>query len=98
MVPQRLAAKADILAIEAILDSAFWSDFDRLEPGAWDNLAYRNDVRARHKREVRDFWPEVTIAEINGAPGGWGVRFAGKNEIAELWYARISRGAAPASL
>lgn len=81
----RPATKAEIPAIIAILHSAFWSNFNRLEPGAWDDVSYRDDVRVRHEREVLDFWPEITIAEINGVPGGWGARFAGKNEIAEMW-------------
>lgn len=81
----RPATDADIAAIIAILHSAFWSNFIRLEPDAWDSASYRMEVRARHQREARDFWPNITIAEFDGESGGWGARFAGKNEIAEMW-------------
>lgn len=85
MVTLRPAAETDIPAIQAILHSAFWSNFDRLEPGALSNVVYRDTVQARHEREARELWPEITIAEIDGVTAGWGARPAGKNEIAEMW-------------
>lgn len=85
MVILRPATEADIPAIQAILHSAFWSNFDQLEPGAWSNVVYRGIVQERHEREAREMWPDITIAEINGVTTGWGSRPVGKNEIAEMW-------------
>lgn len=85
MLALRPASEADIPAIVAISQSAFWSNFNQLEPGAWEQAGYRDTVRARHQREARDLLADITIAEFNGQPVGWGARFAGKNEIAEMW-------------
>lgn len=85
MLTLRPATENDILAIRAISDSAYWSNFHWLEPDAWDHPAYRGLVVEMHEREAGDFWPDITIADFDGLPGGWGARFTGKNEIAEMW-------------
>lgn len=81
----RPACEADVPSITAIVQSAFWSNFILLEPTASENADYRESVRERHEQEAKDFWPDIVIAEFDGAPRGWGARFAGKNEIAEMW-------------
>lgn len=85
MLRLRSATEADIAAIFSISGSAYWSNFNRLEPDAWKHPGYRELVGETHLREAREFWPDIVIAEFNGAPGGWGARFAGSNEIAEMW-------------
>lgn len=94
----RCAVEADIPSIIAISHSAYWSNFDQLEPDSAAHPGYRGLVREMHEREARDFWPEITIAEIAGEAAGWGARFAGKNEIAEMWvhsdFQRRGAGAA----
>ena len=81
----RPATEADISAVVGIVQSAFWSNFSQLEPDSVGSVEYRNTVRERHEREAHCFWPEITIVEFDGDPGGWGARFAGRNEIAEMW-------------
>ncbi len=95
----RSAVEADIPAIIAISHSAYWSNFDRVEPGSAGHPGYRELVAEMHEREARDFWSEFTIAEISGEAVGWGARFAGKNEIAEMWvHADFQRRGAGAAL
>jgi len=81
----RPATENDIAAITAISQNAFWSNFPALEPGAGNHPGYRELVSERHQAEARDFWPDIVIAEFDGLPGGWGARFRGRNEIAEMW-------------
>ncbi|WP_052161692.1 GNAT family N-acetyltransferase [Hoeflea sp. BAL378] len=81
----RPATPSDIPAIIAISQSAYWSNFRDLEPGAWDHPGYRELVRDMHRTEARDFWPDITLAEFDGVAGGWGARFRGRNEISEMW-------------
>ena len=81
----RPASEADIPAIIAIAHSAYWSNFGQLEAGSAENPDYRKTVREMQEREAQDFWPAIVVAEFDGKPGGWGARFAGKNEIAEMW-------------
>lgn len=85
MLGLRAATEADIPAIVTIVQSAFWSNFHWLEPGSLEDEDYREIVRQRHEREARDFWPDITLAEFDGKPGGWGARFRGRNEISEMW-------------
>lgn len=85
MLILRSATENDIPVIIAIVQNAFWSNFHELEPGAWDHPGYRELVSERQQSEARDFWPDIVIAHFDGRPGGWGARFRGKNEIAEMW-------------
>lgn len=81
----RPASDADVPTIIAIVHSAFWSNFGRLETTASQNDGYRKSVRERHQREAQDYWQDIVIAELDGEPCGWGARFPSKNEIAEMW-------------
>ena len=95
----RPAIEDDIPAIVAISDSAYWSNFQWLEPDAWDRPGYRDLVGEMHRKEAREFWPDIMIADFDGRPGGWGARFAGGNEIAEMWvHADFQGGGAGAAL
>lgn len=88
----RAARAGDAPLMQRIGISAYWSNFETLEPGASAVAGYRQGVEAMFEADGRNLWPHSLIAEIDGVAAGWGSRAAGQPEIAELWVAADRQG------
>jgi ribosomal-protein-alanine N-acetyltransferase len=87
------AARADDWRVIAdIAESAYWTNFEALEPGAGEVAGYRQRVREMFENDGRKLWPHGVIAEFAGEPAAWGVRDAAMGWVRELWVAAPFQG------
>jgi ribosomal-protein-alanine N-acetyltransferase len=91
-VELRPATAGDWPVIADIAESAYWSNFESLEPGAGEAAGYRQRVREMFEIDGRKLWSHGVIAECEGKPVGWGVRDVAMGWVRELWIAADFQG------
>lgn len=91
-ITMRAARADDWRDIAELAQSAYWTNFEILEPGAGETAGYRERVRAMFERDGRKLWPHGVIAECSGQSVGWGVRDLAMGWVRELWVAAEFQG------
>ena len=83
----RPATERDCPLVRQIGESAYWSNFERFEPGAGEVADYRQRVGEMFENDGRRLWPHGFVAEFGCKPAGWGVRDVAMGWVRELWIA-----------
>ncbi len=81
----RPATEADINAIAEIQATAYWSNFNDLEPGSHEHAGYRELVWSNAKQDAVDDWRHATLATLNAEIVGVSFVFKELGLIGGLW-------------
>jgi [ribosomal protein S18]-alanine N-acetyltransferase len=84
-VTLRPATEADVEDIAELQATAYWSNFNDLEPGSHDHPGYRELVWSSAKQDALEDWPHATLATIESEVAGVSFVFKKLGLIGGLW-------------